>query len=374
MRLLDRYLLREFLIPLGYCLSVFLIFWIAFDLFNELSNFQQHKLHGADIAHYYLVKMPEILNFPVLPAALLLGLLYCLSNHSRHHELVAIRAAGISIWRLSVPYLVCGVLASILLFLLNDVWLPHSSETAEGILNRYTDQAQSAAERKLIRNLNFRNDRQGRVWNVGVYNLETAAMTNAQVEWVLPGNFRRHIIAETGGWTNHIWFFDNVQLFTYRSLSDATPLRETTNSIEITTFEETPEVIKSEVKINSLSNIRAAKKARLSIAEILHYFRLHPYLTGEKKALLYTQLHARLAGPWTCLVVVLIAIPFGSATGRRNVFVGVASSIVLCFAFFVLSRFGLALGTSGTIPAWLAAWSPNLLFGVTGIWLTNRIR
>jgi lipopolysaccharide export system permease protein len=277
-------------------------------------------------------------------------------------------------WRLSVPYLACGVLASLFLFLLNDVWMPHSTEAAERILNRYTDQQQSASDRKWVHNLNFRNDREGRVWNIGQYHLDSASMTNVQVEWALPGGVHRHIIAESGGYTNHIWFFDNVQLFTYRSLSDPTPMRETTNSVEITTFEETPEQIKSEVKINSLSNIKAAKKARLSIAEIVNYFRLHPYLTGEKKALLYTQLHARLAGPWTCLVVVLIAIPFGSATGRRNVYVGVASSIVLCFAFFIMSRFGLALGTSGAVPAWLAAWSPNLLFGGAGVFLTNRIR
>ena len=58
MRLLDRYLLREFLVPLGYCLGGFLIFWIAFDLFSELHGMQEKKLHGLDIAQYYVFKSP----------------------------------------------------------------------------------------------------------------------------------------------------------------------------------------------------------------------------------------------------------------------------------------------------------------------------
>jgi lipopolysaccharide export system permease protein len=73
-------------------------------------------------------------------------------------------------------------------------------------------------------------------------------------------------------------------------------------------------------------------------------------------------------------VVVLIAIPFGAVGGRRNVFVGVASSILICFVYFVLQQVGLALGTSGSLPPWLAAWFPNLSFGLTGLWLTSRVR
>jgi lipopolysaccharide export system permease protein len=74
------------------------------------------------------------------------------------------------------------------------------------------------------------------------------------------------------------------------------------------------------------------------------------------------------------LVVVLIAIPFGAASGRRNVFVGVASSILICFVYFVLQQVGLALGTGGWLPPWLAGWCPNLAFGITGLWLTSIVR
>src|SRR3989442_4414851 len=98
MRLLDRYLLRELLVPLGYCLSGFLIFWVAFNLFSEMGEFQDNKLHGGDILQYYVMRVPEFLVI-VLPIALLLALLYTLTSLARHQEITAIRAAGVSMWR-----------------------------------------------------------------------------------------------------------------------------------------------------------------------------------------------------------------------------------------------------------------------------------
>ncbi|HWH70770.1 MAG TPA: LptF/LptG family permease, partial [Candidatus Sulfotelmatobacter sp.] len=130
MRLLDRYLLRELLVPLGFCLSGFLIFWITSDLITGLGQLQEHKLLARDIAELYLVKMPEFIVL-VLPIALLLALLYALTNHARYHEITAIRAAGISMWRLCLPYLSVGLVASLTLLVCNEFWVPNSAERAE---------------------------------------------------------------------------------------------------------------------------------------------------------------------------------------------------------------------------------------------------
>src|SRR6266849_6962646 len=122
MRLLDRYLLRELLTPLGYCLGGILIFWLSFDLYSELSEFQKNRLTGADIFQYYVVQLPEMLVFPLLPVVLLLALLYALSNHARYNELTAMRAAGISLWRLSLPYVAVGALLSLGSSAMNEFW------------------------------------------------------------------------------------------------------------------------------------------------------------------------------------------------------------------------------------------------------------
>src|SRR5262245_48879531 len=120
MRLLDRYLLRELLIPLGYCLTGFLVLWVAQDLITELSGFQARKLLAADIAEFYLVKAPEFLVL-ILPMALMLALLYALTNHARNHEITAIRAEGVSLWRMCLPYWIVGVTATLVSLTLNEL-------------------------------------------------------------------------------------------------------------------------------------------------------------------------------------------------------------------------------------------------------------
>ncbi|MEW6158369.1 MAG: LptF/LptG family permease [Verrucomicrobiota bacterium] len=373
MRLLDRYLLRELLIPLGYCLTGFFIFWISFDLFSELSDFQANRLTALEIARYYVVKTPELL-VTVMPIALLLALLYALTNHARHHELTAIKAAGVSLWRLSAPYFAVGLVFSALLFALNEIWVPESAEMAEQIRTRQSAHVPGVTRDRWQEKLYFRNARDGRIWNIEAFNLDTFEMRNPQVEWNRPDGSIRRIIAARAVPANGGWAFHDVQELFYRSSSDIDPQRFRTNLLVLPEFSESPEQIQSEIKISRLSSVKAAKKVQLSMQEILDYLRLHPDLNPRDESMLKTQLHARLAAPWTCLVVVLIAIPFGAPSGRRNVFVGVAGSIFIAFGFFILLRLGLALGTGGYVAPWLAAWLPNILFAVAGLVLTQRVR
>lgn len=372
MRLLDRYLLRESLIPLGYCLSGFFVFWMAFDLLSQLDALQSHQLTVLEVAQYYAMKTPELL-VTVLPLALLLALLYALTHHARHNELTAMRAAGVSLWRLSAPYLGVGLGFSLVVFGLNELWVPDSAARAEDILDRALRGTTNAPSREWERNLTFRNDRDGRRWDIGAYHVESGAMVRPHVEWRLPDGSARELFAERAWPTNGGWVFHQVQKFVTPAGPDAIPQRTQTNEVRLD-FWETPALIASEIKINRLDARTASKRAALSLAEILQYRRLHPEVPAARRALVETQFHARLAMPWTCLVVVLIAIPFGAASGRRNVFVGVASSVGICFTFFVLQQVALALGTGQYLPPWLAGWGPNLIFAGAGVWLTGRIR
>jgi lipopolysaccharide export LptBFGC system permease protein LptF len=139
-------------------------------------------------------------------------------------------------------------------------------------------------------------------------------------------------------------------------------------------FTETPELIHSEIRVNRVNLKQTANRAQLPISEIANYLQLHPQAEHGRRAMLMTQLQGRLAAPLTCLTVVLIAIPFGARSGRRNVFVGVASSIVICFAYIVFQSVCLALGNGGIVPPVVAAWLPNALFGGIGMTLINRVR
>jgi lipopolysaccharide export system permease protein len=375
MRLLDRYLLRELLNPLGYCLCGFLLFWISSDLFVTLGEFQRKGLVARDIAEYYLVVLPDFLVL-VLPIALLLALLYALTNHARHQEITAMRAAGVSLWRISLPYLGVGLLASLALFAANEFWVPGSDDWAKAILKRHQATDPRAPGRNEYRNLCFDNTRDGRRWRIGVYNSQTGEMIEpgvypAERDGSKPWELR----AERAKRINGVWTFYNALAFREAAETNSPPVPSLrTNVLAVPEFSETPEEINSEIKIRDSMTLRAAKKADVPIKDLLNYLRLHPQLSRSDRCWLDTKLAGRLAAPWTCLVVVLIAIPFGAAGGRRNVFVGVAASIVICFIYFVLQQLGLAFGTSGRLPAWLAAWFPNLSFGLVGLWMTARVR
>ena len=373
MRLLDRYLLRELLIPLGYCLAGFLIFWVSFDLLSELSSFQEDNIGAGEIAWYYVLRTPELL-VTVMPIALLLALLYSLSGHARHNELTAMRAAGLSLARLSLPYLSVGLVFTATLFALNEFWVPRADEAARELVARHRRSTRSAAGREWFHNLHFRNARDGRIWNIGAFNTVTFEMRNPQVEWSTPDEYHR-LIAHSAVRSRNCWVFPDVQeIITIPGKPETDTPGLQTNTLTRCDFSETPEQIKSEIKVSRSGNFRTAKDVQLSIGELLDYLRLHPDLSRRDRAPLYTKLQERLAAPWTCLVVVLIALPFGAVSGRRNVFVGVASSVFICFGFFVLLRLGLALGTGGYSPAWVAAWLPNAIFATAGVWLTTRVR
>lgn len=376
MRLLDRYLFRELLWPLAYCVVGFLLCFTVFDIFKDIDDFQRNKLVAQDLIDYYANRLPElIVGSYVMPMALLLALLYALTNHARHNELTAIRAAGISLWRISVPYYVVGIAFSIIVLVLNESVVPGAADAADQVLLRHVGTQGKGTDKVIKRNVNFINDTDRRTWLIGEYNLQTRRMTRPQIDWREPDGTRRVIFAEQGRWIRRHWVLTNVQQFVFAPHSDGLPTEKwITNRLELPRIIETPRLIESEIKISGLDSLKSLRKTHLSSAAILDYLKLHPKLDSKKEDALLTMLHSRLAAPWTCLVVVLIAVPFGALPGRRNAFVGVASSISICFVYFVAKDLTLALGSGGWIPAWLAAWVPNAFFAVTGFVLMWRVR
>jgi lipopolysaccharide export system permease protein len=374
MRLLDRYLLRELLVPLGYCLTGFLMFWVSSDLIRNLSDFQQKRLTALDIAEYYFWQLPEFLGGVVLPVGLLLALLYALTNHARHQELTAMRAAGLSLWRIAAPYFALGLCLSLAVYALNEHWAPESADRADRVLKRYSGDPADEAGSDWKSELKFRNDRGERLWLIGAYNVRSGEMRRVYVEWKLAGGARRQLLAERAVRTNGVWTFYQVRRFIPDTSPDALPRQEQLDELAVPELSETREQINSEIKISRLNSVKAAKRVQLTIAEILQYKMLHPRLRPTDRAILDTQLQARLAAPWTCLVVVFIAVPFGAPSGRRNVFVGVASSIFIGLAYLFVQKLGMTFGTSNHLPPLLAGWLPNGLFAGLGVWLMTRVR
>jgi lipopolysaccharide export system permease protein len=372
MRLIDRYLLREFLFWLAVSLGGFLLIWIAFDLSFELHRLQQFHLRGKDVVQYYFFEIPEFIPI-ALPVSILLAMLYSLNNHARHNEVTAIRAAGVSLIRLCMPYFVAGLFFSVLLFAFNEFVAPQAGDKADEILRKRIDAKSAQAERNLIKPLNFINNGiggKGRAWNAAVYNTETFEMTSPFIAWSTTNEQILMLAATTGTWTNGTWIFSGDVV---ENLGMTRILK--TNYLAMPEFTETPREIQSDIKVNTYRGLNnKTRRADVPLADIVNYLHFHPQPDRKTRNWLFTKLHGRFAGPFTCLVVVIVAIPFSARSGRRNVFVGVAASLFIFFTYFFLQQFGLTLGETGWMPPWLGAWFPNLFFGIGGMFLMTRVR
>jgi lipopolysaccharide export system permease protein len=372
MRLHDRYLFRELLTPLAFCLGGFLVFWISYFFFTELEKMQEARLHLFDCMEYALAMMPGFFVM-VLPIGLLLALLYALTHHARHHELTALRAAGISLWRLSAPYFAVGIVAGGIFFLLNEVAVPGGAAWAEEILGRYVQSDHVAKTKTHYTKIGFRIHPH-RIWQVGDYNTVTKSMANPNVTWTLPDGSWREIQAEHAEYTNSAWTFYNAQMFGQSGARGNLVPMFVTNVIAMPEFDETPKQILSDIKLSDAQTLRGSRSSDIPLKDLRDYLRLHPNVSADDAHALITKYYGRLAAPWTCLVVVLIAIPFGAPSGRRNLFFGVAGSIFICFAFFVLQQVSIAFGLNGHLEPWLAAWLPNMFFAAAGTVLIMRTR
>ena len=111
-KLLDRYVLRNFLQAYFYCIAAFFSIWLIFDISDNISTFSTNVFHSHRVLHYYLTQVPQILVI-LLPVSLLLALLFCLGRMSRTNEIVSMLTAGVSLPRVLLPLIFIGVITSL---------------------------------------------------------------------------------------------------------------------------------------------------------------------------------------------------------------------------------------------------------------------
>jgi len=384
MRMLDRYLLRELFVPLFYCLVGFQVFWLAFDLYSHLDEYRDVGLSSSQVTQLCLMKLPELLT-TVLPVALLLALLYTLTNHARHNELVAMRAAGVSLWRICTPYLAVGIVFGGVMFGVSEILGPRASVRATELASN-ANPDQTASDWRGPINI-VRGEGTGRqsIENAR-FNIKTGEMTGFVAELGAEDGGRIKFLPQDTGsraeWKLNGWMFYRVVRQIYAKDTRVHHEEKILDAVHLETLHITPDDLSAQERIQDLNKKFTANKLKIgkhlifTVSELRGFQQAHPDLKPDDPlyAQVHTQLHGRLAQPWMCVVVVLIALPFGAFFGRRSAFAGVAASVVLCLAYFILFRVGLALGTGGRLEPVAAAWLPNAIFAMVGIGLSWRLR
>ena len=354
MRILDKYLLREFLLPVVYCFDAFVMLYLVQDLLGRLGDFIQYHAKVSQIVSYYLIILPEALVV-MLPMALLLGLLFCLSNLGKNNELIAFRASGISYLRLATPFLIAGTVATVAAFMVNEAFVPTGKARAE----TFKSELRGRGSRTILDNFFFSNIADHRDWYVRRFNTRTRQLEFVEIHQRKPdGTLQLDLFAQRAIWTNSQWRFLEA------SVSDYTVTNGSLAHIAVTNF---PSFSESP---NRLA-IEGREPEQLKLRELRQQI-----ANGTFKLAAYkVELQRRYAFPLICLIVIWIGFPLGVHVSRRGgAMLGIGTALVLVVAFFLVMNISLALGKGERIPPVVAAWLPNILFAGIGTYLFRRHR
>jgi lipopolysaccharide export system permease protein len=363
-KLLDRYVIINFLQAYVYCIAGFISIWLIFDVSDNISTFIDEHVPVLRVAQYYLTQVPQILVI-LLPVSLLLALLFCLGRMSRSNEIVSMLTAGVSVPRVLLPLIIIGLLTVAGSTALNYALAPHADLARKTFL---------ASEQKVRRESTvegqiFRNRTDERTWFIQSFRRGRNTFDNVQVlqqdgqDKIVTNYMAQRALYRPQTKT---WDLESAKVVSYDASGNITK-EEILPSLTIKDWSETPFRLSS-------ANVRAEY---LSVPELREYLYFNSDFPPTLLAPFKTHFHYRLALPWTCLVVVFIAAPLGIGFSRRGVLSSVAASIVLVFSMNFLTHLFLALGEGYRISPWAAAWTPNLMFAVIGVYLlylraTNR--
>jgi LPS export ABC transporter permease LptG len=355
MRLLDRYVIRNFLQAYLYCIAGFISIWLIFDISDNISVLIEQHVGLLLTIRYYLSQIPQILII-LLPVSLLLALLFSLGRMSRANEIVSMLTAGVSIPRLLLPLIIIGLITVGASTALNYSLAPHAELARKLFLS-----GTRARQGPVIEGQIFRNRTDDRTWFIQSFRSGHNAFNNVQV---LQQDSRDRIVANylaaraTYDPQAKVWDFQNVKLVHYDSAGNILD-EQIYPSLKIDNWSETP------FRLGS-ANVRAEF---LSLPELRQYLRFNSDFPPTLLAPFRTHFQYRLALPWTCLVVVCIAAPLGVGYSRRGVLASVATAVILVFSMNFLTHLFLALGEGDRIAPFIAAWTPNILFATIGLYL-----
>src|SRR6201982_361175 len=175
MKLLDRYVIRNFLQVYLYCIAGFISIWLIFDVSDNISTFIDEHVGLVLVLRYYGTQIPQVLII-LLPVSLLLSLLFSLGRMSRANEIVSMLTAGVSLPRVLLPLIGMGLLTVAASMALNYSLAPH----AELARKTFLDEAQSRPARNILGQV-FRNRTDLRTWFIQNFRLGDNVFNNVQV-------------------------------------------------------------------------------------------------------------------------------------------------------------------------------------------------
>lgn len=354
---LDRYVLSEFwkiFVPmaLGFPLLV-----IVIDLVDHLDTYLNRNLTNGQIALSYLYWIPDSM-FMVLPAAVLFATVFSIGALTRHSEITAAKASGISFFRLVAPIFFGASLVTVFALVLGEV-VPVTNARRNELLEERS--SSSPNDR-----FNFAYEApQGRVYQVAALNVKRNMIDRLSIERKGSGpEYPTYLLAASSAqWdtTRDRWTLKQGSLHIIPDSSQTFAIHF--DSLRDRNFEEAPADLTliprspEEMRYSELSRFIAALER-----------------SGGDANELKVERALKIAIPVTCLIIAIFGAPLATSTKRGGAAYGIGISLATTVLFLMLIQITKAVGGGGVIPPTIAAWLPNALFGVLGLLLLAKVR
>jgi LPS export ABC transporter permease LptG/LPS export ABC transporter permease LptF len=358
--ILDDYVLRDFALYLGLIVATFLMLLLVFTLFELLGDIMRNQVSPLTVGEYLLNVVPYFL-YNTTPLSMLLAVLVTFGLLQRSNEITAIKATGISLYRIIIPVLIASTMVAGVLFLSDQLYLPYTNKRQDALRNRIKGkpaQTYLRPDRKWI--FGQHSD----IYYYQFFDPDRDTFGGVSVFQFDPHTFQitHRITAERAHWSESMgrWVYEQGW---ERSLSG--PAIENYHKFDVATYPElaeAPAYFKKEIKQSS----------EMSYEELRRYI-YDLEQSGFDVVRLRVQLQKKIAYPLITLVMAVLAIPFALSAGKRSAVAGVATAIGIGVVYWTISGLFEAMGNLSQLPPAVAAWSPDLVFGCIGGYLILRM-
>lgn len=362
--ILDDYVLRSFLGSFLLVEVSFVMLSLIFSLFELLGDIVRNHASFAIVGEYLLNLTPSMI-YSITPLSVLIAVLATIGVLNRSSELTAMKATGISLYRVILPiFMIAGVL-SVVMFTFDQLYLPTANRKQESLRSEIKGKPPRTFLRP-DREWVFGENKPGEPARIFYYEFFDSAnnrFANLTVLEFQPNSFvlARRIFAADVAWEpqQHQWIFDKGWERTFQGGTIAS--YTTFNSKVFPEIVEPPQYFKKE-------DLQSSEMTFTELARYIHDLGQ----SGFDTLPLRVQLDKKIAYPLVTLVMAILAVPFALSMGRRGSLTGIAVAIGVAIAYWVAAGLFEAMGNVNTLPAVLAAWSPDLLFGLVGGYLLLR--
>jgi LPS export ABC transporter permease LptG/LPS export ABC transporter permease LptF len=375
--ILDEYVMGSFLRNFALVLSSLVILFIIFTFFELIGDIIRYRTPLVTVGAYLLNLIPFILN-SIVPLCSLIAVLITFGELNRTSELTAMKATGISLYRIVAPVLVVATLLSALLFVFDETYLPNANRRQEALLSvikgkpaqtflrpdrKWMSGQTGNASSGETSSPNGGETEPTRIFYYQFFDPDRNVFANLTVFEFQPGTFNltRRIFASSAHWDDKLnnWVFENGWQRTFAG--------ESTTGYQPFTMATFPEIHEHPSYFKKVDR----QSEQMSYTELSRYVQ-DLKQSGFDTMRLSVQLDHKLAYPLMTLILAILAIPFALFAGKRGSIAGIGTAIGVAICYWVIAGVFENLGDVNSLPAVLAAWSPDLLFAFAGTYLLLR--